>query len=205
MYSNPTYYRIYALGEFASLNKLIYNNWEVKEFNHAAIVGELLVGLDFGFTNDTNALIAAILVEDTKRIYIFKEWGDTNKTNDELAAIITSLGFSKSTIIADSSEPKSIEEIRRKGIPRIKASIKGPDSILHGIQRLQQYKLIVHPSCIQTITELENYAWKKDKNTNEYINIPESGDDHFMDSLRYSIQCVDKPKLQTLNKQKLGL
>ena len=204
--SNPTYYNIYALGKFASLDKLIFNNYRVEEFNHAEIKGELLVGLDFGFVNDISALTASLLVEEEKKIYIFKSWGDTNKTNDELANIITSLGFSKSVIVADSAEQKSIEELRRKGISKIKPATKGKDSILHGIQKLQQYQLIVHPSCAGVITELENYAWQKDRKTNEYINKPIDNFNHYIDSLRYSLQCIDnKKKIKTLNKSNFGL
>ena len=203
--TNPTYYKIYVLGEFCSLEKLVYNNWKVEEFNHVDIKGQLLVGLDFGFVNDTAALIASILDEEHKRIYIFKEWGDTNKTNPELARIIKSLGFSKSVIIADSAEPKSIVEIKREGIPKIKESVKGKDSVIHGIQKLQQYELIVHPDCTETITEFENYSWKKDKKTGEYTNEPVDSFNHFLDALRYSIQSADKGKLKTMNKSKLGL
>lgn len=204
--SNPTYYRIYALGEFASLDKLIFNNYIVAPFNHYEIKGELLVGLDFGFVNDVSALIAAILDEPNKRIYIFKSWGDTNKTNEELANIISSLGFAKSVIVADSAEMKSIEEIRRKGISKIKPAVKGKDSILHGIQKLQQYKIIIHPSCAAVITEFENYSWKKDSKSNEYINQPIDKFNHYIDALRYSLQCVeDKKKMKTLNKSLLGL
>ena len=115
------------------------------------------------------------------------------------------MGFGKSTIIADSAEPKSIEELRRAGIVRIKASVKGPDSIIHGIQRIQQYEMIVHPSCEQTITELENYAWKKDRSTGEYTNEPIDEFNHFMDALRYSLQCADVNRLKTFDKRYLGL
>ena len=203
IHSDPTYYKIYALGQFASLDKLIYNNWEVEEFDHKEIKGELLCGLDFGFVNDISAFVASILDEENKTIYIFKEWGSTNKTNDELAAVITSLGFSKSTIIADSAEQKSIEELKRSGIQRIKASVKGKDSVLHGIQKLQQYKLIVHPECCGLITELENYCWSK--KDGEYVNIPVDNFNHYLDSLRYSLQCVQNNKAKTLNKAVLGL
>ena len=203
--SNPTYYRIYALGEFASLDKLVYQNWRVEDFDNSAIVGQLLVGLDFGFVNDTSALVASILDEENKRIYIFKEWGDTNKTNDELAEVIKSLGFAKSTIIADSAEQKSIEEIKRCGIQRIKPCTKGPDSIRHGISKVQEYELIVHSSCQEVITELQNYAWQKDKKSNEYINKPIDQFNHYMDALRYSLQCVNSGKIKTMSKDKLGL
>lgn len=203
--SNPTYYNIYALGQFCSLDKLVFNNWKVADFDHAAINGQLLVGLDFGFVNDTSALVASILDEEEKTIYIFEEWGETGRTNDEIAKVISSLGFAKSTIIADSAEQKSIEELRRGGIYRVKACAKGPDSILHGIQKLQQYKIIVHSSCTEVITELENYSWQKDKQSNEYINKPIDKFNHYIDALRYSLQCVNGGKLRTINKDLLGL
>ncbi len=203
--TNPNYYKIYALGEFVSLNKLIFYNWKREEFNFTQIKGELLIGLDFGFVNDTSALVASILDEENKKLYIFKEWGDTNKTNEELAKVIQALGFSKSTIIADAAEPKSIEEIRRQGIARIRACVKGADSILHGIQKLQQYEIIVHPSCEAIVTEFENYAWQKDKKTNEYINKPIDSFNHYIDALRYSLQCVTTRKLTTVSKNALGL
>ena len=205
MNSNPTYYRIYALGEFASLEKLVFTNWSVKEFDNAQINGELMVGLDFGFVNDITALTASVMDEANKRIYIFREWSSTNKTNDEIAAVIKSLGFTKSTIIADSAEPKSIEEIKRHGVPRIKACTKGKDSIIHGIQKLQQYEIIVHPTCEGTITELQNYSWKKDKKTKEYVNEPIDTFNHHLDALRYSIQCVETKKLNSISKTAFGL
>lgn len=203
--SNPTYYKIYALGEFCSLDKLIFNNWHIEDFDNAAIKGELLIGLDFGFVNDISALTASLLVEDEKKIYIFKEWGDTNKTNEELTQIIKALGFSKSVIIADCAEQKSIAEIKKAGVTRIKACEKGKDSILHGIQKLQQYQIIVHSNCTGIITELENYSWEKDKKTDEYINKPIDKFNHYIDALRYSLQCVNNNKMKTVNKMALGL
>lgn len=202
---NPTRWRIEALGEFVSLDKLIFQNYKVEEFNHTEIIGELAIGLDFGFVNDISALVASIIDEANKRIYIFKEWGDTNKTNEELAAIISSLGFNKSVIIADCAEPKSIEELKRKGITRIRACEKGNDSILHGIQKLQQYEIIIHPSCAGILTEFENYSWQKDKKTNEYINKPIDDFNHYIDALRYSMQVMKQTKLKTFNKDLLSI
>lgn len=188
---NPQKYRVYGLGQWGiDADGLVYQNWKVEDFKHEDIKGELMCGLDFGFINDISAFTAALLVEDEKRIYIFKEWGDTNKTNQELANIITSLGFNKTTIIADSAEQKSIEELRRAGIQRIKACRKGADSIIHGIQQLQNYQLIVHPSCGGIITELQNYTWQKDKATDTYINKPIDDFNHYLDALRYSMQAV---------------
>ena len=202
---NPTRWKIEALGDFVSLDKLVFHNYKVEEFNHADITGELLIGLDFGFVNDTSALVASLLDEQNKKLYVFKEWGATNKTNPELAKIISALGFNKSVIIADSAEQKSIEEIKRLGIARIRPAIKGPDSILHGIQKLQQYEIIVHPDCEELITEFENYSWQKDKKTGEYINKPIDSFNHYIDALRYSLQSADKKQLKTISKSALGL
>ena len=77
---------------------------------------------------------------------------------------------------------------------------------MQGIQLLQQYKLIVNPSCVNVLTELQNYAWKKEKGSSEYINEPEKAYDHLMDALRYSMQVLDNnQRLQTMPKKLLGL
>lgn len=197
---NPQKARIFCDGEWGiDSDGLVFQNWKVQEFNHAEIEGQLLCGLDFGFVNDISAFVASIMVESEKRIYIFKEYGATNKTNADLVNIITSLGFSKSVIIADSAEPKSIAEIKSGGIQKIKPCTKGQDSIIHGIQKLQNYEIIIHPSCSGIITEFENYTWQKDKNTDIYINKPIDDFNHYIDALRYSLQCTGA-KLKSLNK-----
>lgn len=202
--TNEVYYKIYALGEFGSLDKLIYNNWQKMDFDPDTIKGVALCGLDFGYTNDPTAFTASTLVESERRIYVFKEWGGTGYLNDAIADQIKEMGFAKSIICADSAEQKSIDEIKRLGIPRIKPCVKGKGSVLQGIQKLQQYELVVHPSCVNVIEELENYAWKKDRQTNEYINEPAEGYDHYMDSLRYSLQCLDaRTQLTSMKKDLL--
>lgn len=203
-HTNEAYYNIYALGEFGSLDKLIYNNWQVMDFNAENIKGDLLLGLDFGYTNDPTAFVASILNQEENRIYVFKEWGGTGFLNDTIASQIKDMGFAKSTIIADSAEQKSIDEIKKQGVQRIKPSVKGQGSILQGIQKVQQYEIIVHPSCKKVKEELENYSWKKDKKTNEYINEPVDKWNHYLDALRYSMQCVEqRHQLTTISKSSL--
>lgn len=202
--TNPAYFKIYAEGEFGSLEKLVYNNWQQLDFDHTKIEGQLAVGLDFGFTNDPTALIASIVNEQEKRIYIFGEAGGQNMLSTDIADMIRYNGFAKSTIIADSADQRTIEEIRRLGISRIRPCIKGQDSILQGIQKVQQYELIVDPDCWQVIEELQNYAWTKDKKTNEYINKPIDKYNHFLDALRYSLQCCEiNPRIKTMDKSML--
>ena len=203
--TNYNYYKIYALGEFCTLDKLIFTNWRVEDFDYAAIKGELLVGLDFGFVNDVSALVASICDEENKKLYIFREWGSTGKTNSELASIITSLGFAKSDIVADAAEQKSIEEIKRCGIRKIRACTKGKDSIIHGIDKLHSYEIIVHSNCTEIKTEFENYSWKRDKATGLYVNEPIDAFNHYIDALRYSLQCLKTNKLKSINKAALSL
>lgn len=197
---NPQKARVFCDGNWGvNSDGLVFKNWKVREFNHAEIDGQLMCGLDFGFVNDISAFVASLMVEKEKRIYIFKEYGATGKTNRDLVDIITALGFNKSTIIADAAEPKSIEEMKRAGINKIRACKKGPDSIIHGIQQLQNYEIIIHPSCVGVITEFENYTWQKDKKTDEYINKPIDSFNHYLDALRYSLQCV-ATKLKSIDK-----
>ena len=201
---NEVYYKIYALGEFGSLDKLVYNNWQSYDFDVKALKGIHLCGLDFGYTHDPTAFVSSILVEEEHRIYVCQEWGGPGYLNDQIAGHLKDMGFSKSLIIADSAEQKSIDEIKKLGISRIKPGVKGQGSILQGIQKLQQYELIINPACSNIIEELENYSWKKDKQTNEYINEPIDSWNHYLDALRYSIQCVDmRNPLTTMKKDLL--
>lgn len=199
--ANYTFYKVYALGEFASLDKLVFTNWEVKQFNHELIDGTLLCGMDWGYVNDLTTLVCSLLVEEEKAIYIFDAWGDKGLTNEKIAAAITEKGFSKSVIIADSAEPKSIDEVKEKGISRIKAAKKGKGSIIGGIQQLQAYRIYILPSLKGVIEEFENYSWKKDKD-GEYVNEPVDKYNHYIDALRYSLQCA-KNKMRVLDKNAL--
>lgn len=202
--TNEVYYKIYALGEFGSLDKLVYNNWQSFDFNHTDLKGIHLCGLDFGYTHDPTALVASILVEKEKRIYVYREWGGPGYLNDEIAEKIKELGYAKTLIMADSAEQKSIDEIKRYGVVKIKPCAKGKGSILTGIDKLKQYELIIHPDCVNIIEELENYAWQKDRQTNEYINEPIDKYNHYLDSLRYSLQCLDaRTQLSSLDKDLL--
>lgn len=208
--TNFAYYCIYALGEFASLDKRVYTNVVFEEFDIQELVKEkrftTIAGLDFGFVNDITAFVVALADTTKKELYIIDEYGDTGLLNEDIANIIVSKGYGKNIIIADSAEQKSIEEIKRAGVKKIKACDKGKDSINYGIQKLQNYKIYVHPKCQKIKTEFENYTWQKDKQTNEYINKPIDDFNHFMDALRYAIQIVDKRKgVGALDKKLFGL
>ena len=203
--TNPTLYAIVAEGQFASLDKLVYSNFVVMDFEHSDINGTYIYGLDFGYTNDETAFICVKVDTEHKTIYIFEEFYEKGKTNDGIAQMIKYRGYSKEVIIADSSEPKSIEEIKRHGILRIKGAVKGAGSVNQGIQQIQQYKLVVHPSCTNTITELQSYSWKKDRSTGEYTNQPQDSFNHLLDALRYAMQTINAGgKLKTMPKSIFG-
>lgn len=152
---------------------MVFDNWKVEPVDITQVKGELCCALDFGFIADPTAFVAYLLDDENKKLYVFQEMFQKGLLNNQIAEMITAMGFAKSTIIADSAEMKSVEEIKRLGIRRIKPAVKGAGSVLQGIQKLKQYQIIVDPSCENLIEELQNYSWKRDKNTNEYINEPE--------------------------------
>ena len=207
--TNPQYYKIYCLGEFASTGKTVYTNWAVSDFNYRDILKKgnmAYFGLDWGYTNDPSAFIASVVDRENRKIYIFDEHYEKSMLNSEIAQMIIKKGYSKEVITGDSSEPKSIEEVKRSGVRRLKPARKGKDSVLHGIQFLQQFEIIVHPKCINTKLELENYTWKEDKFTGEYLNTPIDQYNHLLDALRYSLEDVmPRNRMSSFNKALLGI
>lgn len=147
-------------------------------------------GLDFGYTNDPSAFVAFLVDENKRTIWIYDEFYRAGMLNKDIYDLILYKGYSKERIIADSAEPKSIEELRRLGLRRVKPARKGKDSIIHGIQYLQSFKIYIHPKCVNTIMEFENYTWQKDKKTGEYINRPIDDYCHLIDALRYGAEGI---------------
>lgn len=195
---NPAYYKIYALGEFATLDKLVFPKFKKRLLNKEDLKHlPSFFGLDFGYVNDPSAFLHVKVDTVNKKLYVLEEYVKKGMLNDEIAAMIKSLGYSKEEIQADSAEKKSIAEIRLNGIPRIRPALKGPDSILAGIQFISQFEIIIDERCFKTIEEFENYIWKKDKNTDEYYNEPVDTYNHCIDALRYAIE-----KLMIRNKKK---
>lgn len=186
---NEAYYKIYALGEFATLDKLIFPKYEKRIINKDNISDlKSYFGLDYGFINDPSAFMHVKIDEQNKVLYIVEEYVRKNLTNDKIANAIIDLGYSKEEIKADSAEKKSNQELRNLGIKRLADAQKGPGSVMQGIQYIMQYDIVVDERCVKTIEELENYTWKKDKKTNEYINEPVDSYNHCIDAIRYAIQ-----------------
>lgn len=220
--TNFAMWEIYANGKFASLDKRVFTNWEVLEFNlrdtmleEAQPLAQKLglnvvtminpfgspvlrtklkrisyFGLDFGYTNDPTAFIAFLVDKEQRKLWIYDEFYQRGMLNKDIYNLIVAKGYSKEIITADSAEPKSIEELRRLGLRRVVSARKGKDSIIHGLQYLKSYKIYIHPRCVNTIMEFENYTWQKDRNTGEYINKPIDNYCHLIDALRYGAERI---------------
>ena len=186
---NEAYYKIYALGEFATLDKLVFPKYEKRLLNKDKLAHlHSYFGLDYGFINDPSAFLHVKIDDENRKLYIMEEYVRKNLTNDKIAEAIQNLGYGKEEIRADSAEKKSNQELRNRGISRVIDALKGPGSVMQGIQYILQYDIIVDERCVKTIEELENYTWKKDKKTNEYINEPVDSYNHCLDAIRYAIQ-----------------
>lgn len=191
--NNPRRYKIEGLGEWGIAEGAIYDNWQEKEFDWQEVSKRESVvsafGLDFGYTNDPSAFVATLIDEVNHELYIFDEFYERSMRNNDIAERLKYKGYAKEEIIADSSEPKSIDEIASLGINRIRGAQKGKDSILNGIQFLQQFKIYVHPSCSNTMIEFSNYVWDKNKE-GQLQNKPIDAYNHLMDALRYASESV---------------
>lgn len=206
MYSNPLYYKIYALGEFAVAEGLVITNWEKKDFD-AYELAELLdhrSGMDLGFT-DPSAVIDSLYDKDNKTIYVFNEFYKRGCQLSELAEAIIDMGLRKAKIMVDAAEPRSREYFRNKGI-NATPCIKGADSVKAGLMFLQDHKIIVHPSCKNFIMELENFSYIKSKKTGEWTDDTTHEFSHAIDALRYAYSDIyTNKKAKTLSKSALGL
>ncbi|MEA5269370.1 PBSX family phage terminase large subunit [Clostridium perfringens] len=191
---NPRRYRIEGKGEWGIAEGLVFENFEELEFDLEEIKKRpgiiSIFGLDFGYTHDPTAFICALVDQETEEIFVFDEHYQKAMTNKDIATMIKYKGYSKEHIFAECAEPKSIEEIKREGIRRIRAAAKGSDSVLNGIQLIQQYKIWVKPSCENTLVELNNYVW--DTKDGRGINKPVDDYNHLMDALRYAMQRLKK-------------
>lgn len=186
---NEAYYKIYALGEFATLDKLIFPTYQRKLLNKESLSHlTSFFGLDFGYENDPSAFIHVKVDFQNKELFIIEEYVQRKMTNDKIAEIIKTLGYQKEIITADSAEKKSVAELYNYGLTRIRPATKGQGSVLNGIQYMQQFKITIDERCVKTIEEFENYTWLKDKSTNEYINKPIDSYNHCIDAIRYAIQ-----------------
>lgn len=195
---SPRRYAVEGLGHWGIADGVVYDNWEELHFDYKQIVSERrgiisTFGLDFGYVADPTAFDGILVDDKEKEMFIFDEHYQHGMLNNQIADMIKMKGYQKERIIADSAEPKSIEEIRRLGINRIQGAQKGPDSIINGVQKIRQYKIYVHPKCTNHILELGNYIWDKSKDGKQ-LNRPNDDFNHLMDAMRYAMEIVKMRK-----------
>ena len=187
---NPRRYQVAGLGNWGIVDGLVYENWKEQEFNIDDVrtsATTSVFGLDFGYTNDPSALFCGILDVKAKKLWVFDEMYEKALSNRDIYNRITDMGFVKEQIIADCAEPKSIDELKYYGLRRIQGAKKGKDSINNGIQWIQELEIIVHPRCVNFLTEISNYQWDSDKFGNK-VNKPIDCFNHLMDAMRYALE-----------------
>ena len=176
------WWKVYGLGQVGTLQGAIYEDFEVVEGIDVSRAKFVALGLDWGFSNDPTALVAIYRQGDC--LLIQELLYSTGLTNQDIADKLRSLGITRAwEIVADSAEPKSIEEIYRLGF-NIKPAEKGPDSVRNGIDILKRFKLQVTKDSTNLIKELRSYTWATDKE-GKNTGVPIDSFNHACDAMRY--------------------
>ena len=197
------YYRIYALGEWGSIGNVIFSNWRKEDLSEIKqSFDNFHNGLDFGFADDPTAFVRVHLDNKHKHVYVVSEFAKQGLHIDQMAEELKNY-IANEPITCDSSEPRSIADLKRHGIRAISAK-KGPGSIEHGIRWLQGYEIIVDETCTNIIKELSTYRWKEDKN-GDVIPKPEDKNNHLIDALRYALEGEMTQNKPTIKLFKHGL
>jgi phage terminase large subunit len=177
---------VYTYGNWGVLGSVIFTNWQTEDLSGMADqFTHRLHGLDFGFSSDPAAMPTTHYDRKRKTIYIYDELYENGLTNDQLAKLVKDM-IGNDRVVCDSAEPKSIQELRMHGVNAHGAK-KGKDSVLHGIQWLQQQTIVVDKKCVNTRNELQSYKWKEDKH-GVAIRQPVDFNNHIIDALRYAYE-----------------
>lgn len=184
---NPRRYQVAGLGHWGIVDGLVYENWREEAFALERVRDcQTAAGLDFGYTQDPTAFFLGFLDAPKKRLYVWDELYEKGLSNRAIYERITAMGYGKERITADSAEPKSIDELRGLGL-RVSGARKGRDSVLSGVQWIQDLEIVVHPRCVNFITEISNYTWAEDR-FGKKLNQPVDDYNHLMDAMRYGLE-----------------
>lgn len=189
---DPDGYRIYGLGEWGEVGGLILTNYVVEDFDTSPEQFDYMVNSqDFGYNHAD--CIGEVGFKDGE-LYLCREIYEFEKDTGELIELADKRGFNKSlTMWCDSAEPDRIKMWRKAGY-KARGVKKEPNSVRAQIDYLKLHKIHIHPSCINTIKEIQQWKWKKNEKTNEYLDEPVNFFDDAMAMLRYSIEEERKPK-----------
>ena len=205
---NPVKARIYCEGKWGvDAEGLVITNWKEQEFDAmdlAATGLEHRAGLDIGWTDPT-AIIDTLYDKDNKTIYVFNEFYKSGCQLSEIAEAAKAMNLTKTKIYVDSAEPRSIQYFKQEGLAAYPCA-KGKDSVKAGLMFLQDNLIIVHPTCRNFITELENFSYIKSKLTGEYTEDTTHEWSHAIDACRYAYSDIyTNTKLKSINKANFSL
>jgi len=187
-----SWWKVYGEGQLGEVEGKIYRDWQIiDEISHYARLER--IGLDFGYSNDPSAIVAVYYYDGG---YIWDEIAyQKGLSNKQIADIILNQE-TKALVVADSAEPKSIDEIKSYGV-NIVAAEKGKDSVNNGIQLVQDQRISVTKRSVNIIKEYRNYLWETDKD-GKILNVPEHTWSHSMDAGRYAMaSIIKKPNIIT--------
>ncbi len=189
---DPDGYRIYGLGEWGEVGGLILTNYVVEDFDTSPERFDYMVNAqDFGYNHAD--CIGEVGFKDGE-LYLCREIYEFEKDTGELIELADKRGFNRSlTMWCDSAEPDRIKMWRKAGY-KARGVKKEPNSVRAQIDYLKLHKIHIHPSCVNTIKEIQQWKWKKNEKTNEYLDEPVNFFDDAMAMLRYSIEEERKPK-----------
>ena len=182
--NNSAWWRVYGLGLLGEVEGRIYKEW--RAIDDIPFEARLVKrGLDFGYTNDPSGILD---VYEYNGGFIFDEQlYQKGMSNKQLADAIKTLHHPETLVVADSSEPKSIDELRLYGVNVIGAN-KGPGSVNQGISFIQDQKISYTKRSINLAKEYRGYMWLKDKQTDQFINKPQDFMNHLLDPARYALE-----------------
>jgi len=190
-------WKVYARGLTGKIHGLVLDNWQTCD-GIPPKAKPVAAGLDFGYTNDPTGCI--IVYKQNGELWIEELIYETGLTNPDISQKLADAGLNRNIeIIADSAEPKSIEELRRRGW-RIVPAKKGPDSVRLSIDILKRYKLNVTRSSINLLNELKKYKWRRARE-GKILNQPSDDWNHLIDPLRYI--ALNKLKINNLANSKV--
>lgn len=198
-------YRVYGLGEWGELGGLILTNYTIEDIStDFDRYDTVLYAQDFGY-NHANAILEIGFKDD--EIYILRELYIHEKDTEEIIQLANDMNFDKrKKMWCDSAEPDRIKMWRKAGYSKAEGVKKEQGCVKAQIDYLKQHKIHINGKCLNTIKEIQQWKWKKDKTTGKYIDEPVDFQDDAMAALRYSVETYRRnKKIKTLNKSKLGL
>lgn len=178
---DPEMYEIYSEGRIVEPREKIFIQPET--YIDPPKYKYRYIGIDWGYSSDACAVVEVL--NEGKTIWVKELFYKTETTNEDLIYELRQMGIDRNVeIVCDSSEPKSIEELRREGF-NVRGVKKGKGSVLWGISKMKQYKTFIHEESENLINEFSNYKFKKDRSGRQTNQV--TGEDHLLDALRYVV------------------